>query len=278
VSSLPVLPDRPPPPSREDLLRLFDKTDFRLAQQFGEEEQLSCAAAFASAAFPTARAANHVREAWLPPGTTPAEAVGEVERFFETRRTRCLYWRMNRSAPQERVAPLTEHLKGLGYRPDATDVMHLSRTPRGVIREAGGVTIIPARASYRHARALAEEAARERGIADVSAAAAIHEACVDNPQCDAMLALKDGRAIGRVYVTSVGDLGRVDNLFVLAAHRRHGVGRTLMSRALESCARSLFAQVFLNVDADNAAALSLYRLFGFERIGESVQYRAPAIG
>jgi ribosomal protein S18 acetylase RimI-like enzyme len=259
-----------------DLMRLFDKTDLEVARQLGEEEWLSCGAAFANGALPVVRAANHVREAALPPGVTVGEAVGEVHRYFEARGTRCSYWMMNRSAPEERVGPLVAYLKGTGYSAESTGVMYLGRGVRGVVREVGGLTIIPARASYRHVRELAADAARERGAAaDVSAAVEVHTLCVDNPQCDAMLAIENGRAIGRVNVVSVGEMGRVENLYVLREHRGRGIGRTLMSRALESCARSLFRHVFLAVDADNEAAVGLYVKLGFEKIGEVVRFRAP---
>ena len=55
-----------------------------------------------------------------------------------------------------------------------------------------------------------------------------------------------------------------------------GVGRTMMSRALEICARSLFKHVMLSVRPDERAAIDLYGRFGFRRIGQMIAYRPPS--
>ena len=56
--------------------------------------------------------------------------------------------------------------------------------------------------------------------------------------------------------------------------RRQGVGRTLMSRALEICARSLVKHVMLSVEPGNVAAQALYARIGLRKIGEIVSYHA----
>ncbi len=99
---------------------------------------------------------------------------------------------------------------------------------------------------------------------------------LDDPHYDALLALKDGAAAGAVGVLVVGDIGRIEPLYVAEGFRRQGIGITLMSRALEICARSLFKRVFLHVATDNAPALGLYRSLGFEKIGESQEWFSPA--
>ena len=95
---------------------------------------------------------------------------------------------------------------------------------------------------------------------------------LDDPHYDALIAMKDGKAVARVGVLAVGDIGRIEPLFVSAPFRRQGVGRTMMSRALEICARSLFKHVFICVAPDNASAYALYTQLGFRKIGEFVQY------
>jgi ribosomal protein S18 acetylase RimI-like enzyme len=272
---LPILQTRAEP-SGGDLMRLFDKTEFHLAQQLGEEEWLGCGAAFADAGLPSVQGANHVRQAALPEGMTAAEAVREVGAYFERRGTRCQYWAMNPAAEEGRVRPLVEYLTGAGCRAEGTDVMCLRRRPAGVVRESGGLTIIPARASYRHARQIAEEAARERGgEAGLAERVEANLRRLDDPRCEGILALKDGRAVGRAYVVTVGELGRLEWVYVAKEHRGQGVGRTILSRAMEACARSMFRHVFLGVDAQNAVAVGLYRRFGFDRVGEVVKYRTP---
>ena len=63
-------------------------------------------------------------------------------------------------------------------------------------------------------------------------------------------------------------------LYVAKDHRRQGIGRTMMGRALEICARSLFKHVMLSVPPDNEPAQALYAALGFRKIGEIVSYRA----
>ena len=99
---------------------------------------------------------------------------------------------------------------------------------------------------------------------------------LDDPHWDALLALEDGRAIAGVGVLAVGELGLVEQVYVAPTHRRRGIGRVMMGRALEICARAQFRHVFLSVSASNEPAKGLYRNMGFERIGETVAYLAPA--
>jgi ribosomal protein S18 acetylase RimI-like enzyme len=73
---------------------------------------------------------------------------------------------------------------------------------------------------------------------------------------------------------AAGDVGRVQHVYVSRDHRGQGIGRTLMSRAIEICARALFKHIFISCRADNAPAMALYRRFGFDRIGEFVAYQA----
>jgi ribosomal protein S18 acetylase RimI-like enzyme len=74
-------------------------------------------------------------------------------------------------------------------------------------------------------------------------------------------------------VLAVGELGRIEHVFVSASARRQGVGRTMMSRVLETCARSLFRHVMLCVRPDDRPAVGLYEGLGFRKIGQIVPYR-----
>jgi ribosomal protein S18 acetylase RimI-like enzyme len=77
-----------------------------------------------------------------------------------------------------------------------------------------------------------------------------------------------------VGVVAVGVLGAIDGLFVSAPFRRQGIGRTMLDRAMEICARSLFKHVMLSVPPGNGPAARLYERFGFRVIGQVVSYRA----
>jgi len=73
-------------------------------------------------------------------------------------------------------------------------------------------------------------------------------------------------------VLAVGDAGLIDDVYVAPTHRRCGIGLTMMSRAMEICARSLFKHVMLTVRPDNAPAQALYARLGFVKIGQFVAY------
>lgn len=259
-------------PAPGDLIRLFHRTELHWCRHLGEEAALDAGVGISNPDLPKVWNANRVLDAAVPEGTSPAEAVREVDEHFAAVGVRCAQYTMNPSAPAALTSPLADHLLAAGWRVMTDDVLYLAGAPGGVVREAGGLTIIPGRASYRHSRALADEVAAAFNEPQVAEAAMLH---LDDPHYDALIALKDGEAVGRVGVLAVGDVGRVEHVYVTQSWRRRGAGRTLMGRALEICARSLFRHVMLSVDPDNAPAQSLYAQLGFRKIGAIVSYLAP---
>ena len=274
---LPILQVRTEP-SDADLVRLFHRTDAAWTQHLADAEQLDAGTAYANAALPGIYNANHVRDAALPAGTIAAQAVAEVDAHYARLGTRCAYWVMNPSAQAAQTRPLADHLLATGHRARFDDILHLGRGERPAAPEMPGLRVIPARASYRHARQLFEQAARERHAgSDIDQhveAAVLH---VDDPHADTLLALDGDRAVATISVLAVGDLGQIENVYVAATHRRRGIGRLLLTRALEVCARSIFRHVFILVDPANTPAVALYRSFGFERIGQLTSYCAPFV-
>lgn len=260
-------------PGPADLVRLFHKTEAHWTAHLAEPTPLDVGTAYANPDLAAVWDANRVLDAALPDSVTPAEAVAEAEEHFRQAGTRCAAWVLNPAAPAGRTAPLAEHLSATGWRPSPDDILYLAGHPAGPIREAVGLTIIPARASFRHARMLAEEAAARWDRPQVADADMLH---LDDPHWDALIALRDGTPAGGVGVLAVGEVGRIANVFVSERFRRQGVGRTLMGRALEICARSLFKHVLLSAEPGDTPAQALYRELGFRKIGEIVNYRRSA--
>ena len=254
--------------SDADLVRLFHRTERVWAEQLGEAEQLDAGYAVCAPEFATLWQANRVLEAAVPPGTSPEQAVAEAEGHYAARGARCLAWQLNPSAPADRTAPLVKHLLASGHAASAEDVMALAAPPRLVPAGLPGVTVLPARAAFRHARELAAEIAA--GDPHGTEAQLRH---LDDPHNDALLALRDGRAVGRVTVLAVGEVGRIDQVHVAADARRRGIGRLLVGRALEICARSIFRHVLLSVRPQSEPAVALYRSFGFREVGTVTTYR-----
>ena len=81
-----------------------------------------------------------------------------------------------------------------------------------------------------------------------------------------------GFALSRI----VADEAEILTIAVNPASRRHGVGKDLLRAHLAEVARAGAATIFLEVDADNVAALALYARFGFVKVGERAgYYRRP---
>jgi ribosomal protein S18 acetylase RimI-like enzyme len=152
--------------------------------------------------------------------------------------------------------------------------MLLQQLPTHPTREIPGLKIIPARASFRHARQLFEESAARHKTMQVADADMLH---LDDPHWDALLALKDGRPVAHIGVLGAGEVGRIDNVYVAQSHRKQGVGSLMMSRVLEICSRSLFKHVMLSVLPSNTDAIALYQSFGFKQIGDITGYFRPDI-
>jgi ribosomal protein S18 acetylase RimI-like enzyme len=259
-------------PTPDDLVRLFHRTELHWVRHVGDETQLDAGVAIANADLPRVFDANTMIDAAVPAGVTLAEAVEEVGRHFAATGSRCRQWLLNPAAPAERVAPLVQHLVSHGWRPHPYDIMHLGTRPSATRPEAEGLTIIPARASFRHARELAEQAAAASGEPQLADASMLH---LDDPHWDVSLALSDGRAVARAGVLAVGEIGRIEHVFVAPDYRRRGIGRTMLGRVLDVCARSLFRHVMLCVPPGDATAVELYQQFGFRKIGQIVPYRQP---
>ncbi len=78
----------------------------------------------------------------------------------------------------------------------------------------------------------------------------------------------EGSVVGYVVADTVEaggvPFGHIKDLAVDPGHRRRGIGRTLLSRALVALASAGSGRVKLEVRRTNEAARSLYESFGFE--------------
>ncbi|HEV2296664.1 MAG TPA: GNAT family N-acetyltransferase [Tepidisphaeraceae bacterium] len=267
---LPIL-NSPAQATPEALVRYFHQTERRMAEHLGEIAALDVGTAIANPALPNVHDANVLLDAGIPQGMTAVESFEAARNHFDAQGSR--WWKcvLNPSIPLEQTAPLAEHLLASGYTRETSDILYLDRMPSATVTEAPGVKMIPARASYRHARQLAEEMAAAAGEPQLAEVLMLD---LDDPHWDAVLALVGTEAAGHVGVLAVGEIGRIETLLVSEKHRRRGIGRTLMSRALEICARSLFKHIFLSCRPANAPAQALYAQLGFRKIGDFVEYRA----
>ena len=73
--------------------------------------------------------------------------------------------------------------------------------------------------------------------------------------------------VGFIVAQSVGDEWEIENVVVSPIARKKGVGHTLLASIVQAARREHATRVQLEVRASNAAAIALYRKFGFQQDG-----------
>ena len=248
--------------SAESLLRLFGRSEVQWSQHLAEETQLDFGLAFANKDLSNVAAANCLLDAALPAGVSPSQAIEQSEKFFRERGTRCHRWVLN---PSSDGAALVEVLQSNGYTIDRRDLLYLTNHSQSPQR-GEPLTILPARSSFKHARAIAEE----QGDAD---AELLH---LDDSHTDAFIALRDGKAAAYLATLTMGEVGVIENLYVAADFRRRGIGRTMMACAIDLAARAQWRHVMMPVPQENVGLLELAGKSGFVKIADWLAY-IPAI-
>jgi ribosomal-protein-alanine N-acetyltransferase len=79
---------------------------------------------------------------------------------------------------------------------------------------------------------------------------------------------------GFALIRVIADECELLTLAVHPDHRNAGLGGDLLNRAIAAAVQSGAADMFLEVAADNDAALSLYTNAGFEKVGARPRYYA----
>ncbi len=103
-------------------------------------------------------------------------------------------------------------------------------------------------------------------------------ALLSSPSCIGSAALDPAGGALRGFALSrvAAEEAEVLTIAVAPSQRRRGVGAELLREHLARVALAGAKTIFLEVDAQNAAALSLYARFGFVKVGERAgYYRRP---
>ncbi len=80
------------------------------------------------------------------------------------------------------------------------------------------------------------------------------------------------KPVGFVLARSVVDEAEILTIAVDPDHQNSGGGRQLMQEMIRQLYGNRISKLFLEVDAHNKAALSLYERFGFTKVGERKGY------
>ncbi|MEM7462779.1 MAG: ribosomal protein S18-alanine N-acetyltransferase [Pseudomonadota bacterium] len=83
-------------------------------------------------------------------------------------------------------------------------------------------------------------------------------------------------AQGFVLVRNSGQEAEIITIATDPSQRRHGVGRALMEHVVRELHRDRVKSLFLEVDANNRAAISLYNSLGFKQVGTRKAYYSLA--
>jgi ribosomal-protein-alanine N-acetyltransferase len=125
---------------------------------------------------------------------------------------------------------------------------------------------------------------------DVDALAAIHDesfergwgadevgALLSQPNVLCLTARRTGvmgarRIVGFILMRYAADEAEILSVAVLQASRGRGTGRRLVEEAMRVAYREHIGALFLEVDEENARAVSLYRSLGFAEVGRRPAY------
>ncbi len=210
--------------------------------------------------------ANALFDARLPKGMEIQSAWQKLVELFEENKSKCLEVRPSVVAEQSEIDPLVNHLQSMGWQQHSRAVYRLERA---IVSEQSQETIISARSAYSLYEALCRKAA---GGNEKLAAYSMLK--LDDPRYEVLVLLKDGEIAARTGVLSHGEVGLIEQVHVLSEYRGQGLGKVILNRAIELCARSMFKHVLLG--CDNPQAAGLYASLGFARIGDSVEWRDPS--
>ncbi len=86
------------------------------------------------------------------------------------------------------------------------------------------------------------------------------------------------RPVGFVIARKAADEAEVLTIAVLPDKQRRGIGRVLVENLLRRLYADRIAELFLEVDVANVAAVALYRRLGFREIGERTGYYRDPTG
>lgn len=261
--SLPVMkPDQSRSPA--DLIRRTTQLDEVYESQLGDKASFEFGIAILGDQYPILHMANQVRGIRVPDHMTPEDVIAAVEDTFAIRKLRCHRWQGDEGVTPPELIPLLEQR---GYMTTTTEVWALQQLQPAAPRT--DLAVIPGRASFRGVAAVMQTVTTEKHGTEVGTAfAAAAAQLLDESTVESLLAIHDTTPVGLINMVIEGQFAYIADIMVTPPHRRQAVATTLMTHALDLCARSRAAAVTLCCDPANTPATTLYRRLGFTPIGQ----------
>lgn len=237
--------------------------------QVADQTTLACGVAFTCPRYPNYYNGNQFREVVIPPGRSLADCFDEVQAFYAAQGLRCFRWTPAAAQP---AGPLEAFLAPRGYTPIRN--LALRRVREVDIPTHPGVRLLPVRAMRKAFRELMlGHRAYALPVREMLADVAVDR--LDDPQYDLFVAMLENRPAGYGALHQVGEIGRIENVFVAEACRRQGVGLSIMAWLLALSRRLALRVTCLETEETNTPAQALYARCGFEAEGSFVEFIAP---
>lgn len=238
------------------------RTEQALCEQLSTWESSEYGVAFWSADFPDLASCNQLRDAWL--STVDAETAFErTEAFYTQKGLTCRRWT---TAAGQTVEPVEALLASKGWRRIETTAWRLERWDAADGADPS-IRVLPARAMKRAFQKTFE------GATDAEQGAAVER--LNDTNHEALVAMIDGKPVGRGAYLEVGDIARLTDVFVLPAHRRRGVGSALAAHFLRTARRLSPRVVVAACRSDDPGARTFLERCGFAPDGALVAFDRP---
>ena len=226
--------------------------------QITEQTTLSCGVAFTCPQYPNYSGGNQLREVVIPAGRSLVDCFDEVQAFYAGQGLRCFRWVPAAVQPAE---PIEAFLAARGYTPVRNLALRWVREVE--IPTHPGVRLLPVRAMRKAFREIMlDNRAYVPAVREMLADVAVDR--LDDPQYDLFVALLDNRPAGFGALYQVGEIGRIENVFVAEACRHQGVGLSIVAHLLALSRRLALRITCLETEETNIPAQALYARCGFE--------------
>lgn len=259
--------------SDQEYVRLFGRASLHWLKHLGDEADVEVGVALACPSLPHIPDANTLLDFALPRGISVETAITQFEAYYQRAGAACARVRVSPDLPPPVLAEAAEAFARRGYRPQKLTVMVLQQAAGPAALEMEDFTIVPARASYRHAVALEQASCLPAQAREAEEAAWLH---LDDPRYDALVAIDaEGNAVAGVGVLAIGDVGLLRSPVVMgdagqAEHKQ--LAEVMLARAIEIAARSLFRHLLAGVEEQDVQTSSLLQRHGFRAVGELMQF------